>query len=147
MRILLKKRNNHLETSGLNIFLSLAFLGMISIGFVSFGSALLKSENPDRSAIESYFDNIEYREGYINIYGLAQSILGKRQIENFTIFKNDYYKLVQPRRELLEEEIDSKVAEVGVIWKYLDNKKISAGYRCCFFVYNYECRWSFAKRT
>lgn len=70
-----------------------------------------------------YFQNIESRESYIDIYGGFQRLVGKRQIEEYTIFKNSYDKLVQPRVAHTGEEIKAKIAEIEHLLIYL--KKVN----------------------
>lgn len=77
-----------------------------------------------RESIESYFNDIRNRESYIELYGAMQRLLRKRQIENFTIYKNNYGRLVMPRSELSNDEIQAKADELGSVLQYLDEKKI-----------------------
>lgn len=86
------------------------FCFMLLIGFCCFNA---------------YFNDIDFKSDYINLYGLAQNILYKKQIENFTIYNSTYDKtLVTPREELFDKIITAKVQEIKVIWDYLESCRI-----------------------
>ena len=74
-----------------------AFVGVLMVIFGIYVFGFLGSEpkaDISKSGLENYFNNeIVCRENWIDLYGLEQNILGKRQIENFTIFKTDYGKI------------------------------------------------------
>ena len=94
------------------------------LGFFHFVSAGCKAETFDRESIEAYFQEIEDKDRYIEVYGAFQKFLGKRQIENFTIYKTSYNSLVEPKGPKSQQEIDEKIKELDVIWKYLEKKGI-----------------------
>ena len=83
------------------------------------------SVSPSRSELQNYFNNqIACREHWIDLYGLEQNIIGKRQIEDFTIFKMDYGKMVSARKVLTVEESREKFTELYPIIKYLETCNI-----------------------
>lgn len=75
------------------------------------------------SSIEAYFNDIKYKMKFVELYGGTQRILGKRQIEGFTIFKNSYGKLIETREKLSDQQIEEKVCEIEPIFRYLDEKE------------------------
>lgn len=78
-----------------------------------------------RLELQNYFSNqIVCRNNWIDIYGLEQNILGKRQIENFTIFKTDYGKMVSVRDALTVEESEEKFTELYPIIEHLETCNI-----------------------
>lgn len=78
-----------------------------------------------RSAINGFFDtNIFARDFWIEVYGLEQKCLGKRQIEKFTIYKTDYGKMVTVQKEYATEDVEDKVDEIYPIISHLDNENI-----------------------
>ena len=74
---------------------------------------------------KSFFDNkIFCRSNWIELYGLTQRIWGKRQIENFTIYKSSYGKMAQVENNLSEEAIDKSFKELYPLIKHLEAKRI-----------------------
>lgn len=104
------------------------FAGLLILIFSSYVFSFIKFDfNADRSIseLQKYFNNqIVCRESWIDIYGLEQNIIGKRQIENFTIFKMDYGKMVSAREVLTKEESEKKFAELYPIINYLETCNI-----------------------
>lgn len=60
----------------------------------------------------------------IDVYGFIQKILGKETIENFTLYKNDYDKIVTVQEENSVEDIESKLQEVMPIFEYSKEEEI-----------------------
>lgn len=58
-------------------------------------------------------DNVFLHDKYIDEYGLIQRLLGKKQIETFTIFKTNYEKLVAPRNSLTTDEVQAAFQELN----------------------------------
>lgn len=78
-----------------------------------------------RTGVDEYFaDGIPHQEEWIQTYGWVQRVLGKRAIENFTLFKNNYGKIVCPRSEKSSGEIAAKAQEVMPIFGYLEERGI-----------------------
>lgn len=65
---------------------------------------------------------------WINLYGLSQNILQKRFIEDFTLYKTGYGKIVEPRRAASEEEILAAVDNIEVVVNYLRDRHIPVYY-------------------
>lgn len=63
-------------------------------------------------------------DSFIDLYGFTQRLFGKRQVENFTIFKTNYEKLEAPRKELSEEDIVEKLSKLAVVIDYVSSKEI-----------------------
>ncbi|MCI8852424.1 MAG: hypothetical protein HFI32_02835 [Lachnospiraceae bacterium] len=105
-----------------------AFVGVLMVIFGIYVFGFLGSEpkaDISKSGLENYFNNeIVCRENWIDLYGLEQNILGKRQIENFTIFKTDYVKMVSARETLTAKESEEKFAELYSIIEYLETCNI-----------------------
>ena len=114
---------------GFRLLLSALLCAFLLFGFLRFASHMLRAERRDRTAVEAYFQDVDGRSEYVNLYGAVQCLLGKRQIENFTIFKNDYDKLVAPRPGLDIVDIEQKAfggqANLGAF----------TGIECAIFVY------------
>ena len=72
--------------------------------------------------------NIAYKEKWIDLYGAIQNIAGKAQIENFTIFKNNYGKLIEPKARMEDKEIIGKADEVMPLLTYCNDNNISCIY-------------------
>ena len=107
-----------------NIILCSTFCIIVFINSLLFLINCLENGRIRPSEIKAYFSEIEYKTDYINLYGMVQNILGKQEIENFSIYKNSYDELVSPRERLTDEQILAKVQEVGEIWDYLEDKEI-----------------------
>lgn len=108
----------------ISFIMPLLFLMYIMAGFCFFISSMIQTEDISVSSVPSYFDDIRGRSAYINLYGAVQHVLGKRQIEDFTIVLNSYGKLVAPREELSSAEVQKKLDEVIPIFEYLDEHNI-----------------------
>ena len=93
-------------------------------GFFGFVTQIHGQDGFTQVAIEKYFLNIEHQNEYVNLYGAMQRLLGKKQIEKFTIFKTEYDKLVAPRKELTEEDTKLKFEELYLIIAYLEENHI-----------------------
>ena len=104
--------------------MSLAVSAFLLCGFFDFAKQMHGQDGFTKSAIEKYFLNIEHRNEYVNLYGAIQRVFGKRQIEGFTIYKNEYDKLVSPRERLDATDIQAKVTEVEPIWDWLNANHI-----------------------
>lgn len=102
----------------------MAVSAFLLCGFFDFAKQMHGQDGFTKSAIEKYFLNIEHRNEYVNLYGAIQRVFGKRQIEGFTIYKNEYDKLVSPRERLDATDIQAKVAEVESIWDWLNANHI-----------------------
>lgn len=74
-----------------------------------------------KSLIES---GMNYRELYISGYGLVQKALGKQQIENFTIFKDDIGKLQRVNSSIPDDEIEKAVAKILPIAEYCKQNNV-----------------------
>ncbi len=105
------------------------FVMIILFGFGSFAMRL--DSYDELKDVEEYFANIDYKSEFIDVYGLSQRILGKRQIENFTIAKTDYNKLVQIRADLSEEDVEAKYDELDDVLRYLNESGIPYYYIDC----------------
>ena len=113
----------------LHTIICLAFITYICFYALMFFCSWFNSKEPSvRKASNSYFDNISFKQSYIDIYGFTQKTLGKRQIENFTIFKNEYGKLVSPRAEISEQIIEQKLDEMMPIFQLLTEDDSSTKY-------------------
>lgn len=66
-----------------------------------------------------FFSWESIRTKYIDLYGIAQNVLGKKQIENFTIIKNAYGRLVSPRNDLSDADIEAKFDAVKPVFDFL----------------------------
>ena len=99
--------------------MSLAVSAFLLWGFFGFVTQIHGQDGFTQVAIEKYFLNIEHQNEYVNLYGAMQRLLGKKQIEKFTIFKTEYDKLVAPRKELTEEDTKLKFEELYLIIAYL----------------------------
>ena len=64
------------------------------------------------------------KSGYVELYGGIQRLLGKQQIENFSIFLNRYGKLVEPRSALSDAEIEGKASAFFPVTDHLNKKGI-----------------------
>ena len=93
-------------------------------GFLRFSNHMLHADRHDRAAVAAYFQDVDGRSEYVDLYGAVQRLLGKRQIENFTIFKNDYDKLVAPRAALDIADIERKLSEVRPMWVHLQELNV-----------------------
>lgn len=112
------------------------FWGFIYLLFCSYGlkigkqaaSTILFSSGSSSSKIEqinSQFQQADvYQRDWINLYGFAQRILSKNQIENFTLFKTSYGKIVSPQPAETEEAIKTAVDNVDAVAQYLREKEI-----------------------
>ena len=100
--------------------------------FVQCVQVILKS-NLEQSNYSTFFANVRNNNQWIEIYGAFQKILGKQHIEKFTIFKNDYNKLVSPRERLNEETIKNCFFELNSVFAFLDDKEIPYVYLKSFF--------------
>lgn len=103
---------------------AMLFSAFICLGFLFFCSENVNEGRIEREHIEEYFENIYGQRQFIELYGAFQRILGKREIENFTIFKNSYNRLVEPRGRRTSSDITDKVEEVGRIWSFLIENNI-----------------------
>lgn len=76
-------------------------------------------------SIESlYAEDDVFREELIDLYGFVQRAAGKRAIENFTLYKNDYEKIVSPKPEKSPEEIAAAIQSVMPVFECLKEKEI-----------------------
>jgi len=106
---------NNISKFKIDSIICVIFVIMICFYGFSFGKYCINEKKVSRS----FFNNITFKDTYIDLYGLMQNVFGKKQIENFTIFKNDYEKLISPRRELSEKEVKEKVDELEPIIRYI----------------------------
>lgn len=109
---------------GFRLLSSALLCAFLLFGFLWFAGHMFRVERRDRAAVEAYFQDVDGRTGYVDLYGAVQRLLGKRQIENFTIFKNDYDKLVAPKDGLDLSEIQQKLSEVRPIWAHLQELNV-----------------------
>lgn len=83
------------------------------------------TQPPSKTAVEKIFvENYVYQKELIDVYGFIQKILGKETIENFTLYKNDYDKIVTVQEENSVEDIESKLQEVMPIFEYCKEEEI-----------------------
>ncbi|MBR3376597.1 MAG: hypothetical protein IKG44_02795 [Mogibacterium sp.] len=104
--------------------ITLVFLAFIISGFIHLCVYLVSNTVFNRKAIESYFLDINGKSQYINLYGLSQKVLGKKEIENFTIYKNTYNKLVEPRAKKTKDEIEKSVDSFSAIVQWTKDTSI-----------------------
>ncbi len=105
------------------------FVGMLWVGMIHYMYAFIAIQDNDialsRSAVSDFFDsNIFSHDHWIEIYGLVQKWMGKRQIDNFTIYKTDYGAMVSARETQTPEKINEEVDAVYSIISYLNEKNI-----------------------
>ena len=101
------------------------FVSIISIFFIMYLFQYEWRKGASKSEIENlYTQNNVCKDEWISIYGLSQNFLGKKAIEQFTIYKNDYGKLVSPKENLSLEQITAKYSETDAIFKYLEDEGI-----------------------
>ena len=70
----------------------LLFAGMLLVGIIHYVYAFITTQDKgviaSRSSLSAFFDtNIFAHDYWIEAYGLEQKWMGKRQVENFTIYK------------------------------------------------------------
>ncbi len=119
-----------------NILIVLMFCGFLIIevfinvkGYISGISVIHFTQIVEYT--ESFFtESLSGRMKYIEIYGGMQNLLGKRQIENFTIFKTSYDKLCAPMKDYqgLDTVSATNVEKIATLCEYLDKKKVSYVY-------------------
>lgn len=81
------------------------------------------------SGIDNYYRTEDIsRNSWIELYGLSQRIMGKEQIENFTIFKNDSGGLVALNEKINTNEIEKDVDDILSLISYCNEKEIPAYY-------------------
>lgn len=80
---------------------------------------------PDVQLLE---DDAAFQRNWINLYGAVQKVLGKKAIENFTLYKTDYGKIVEPRSELGEDRIAADVANIEQITDFCAEREIPVYY-------------------
>lgn len=68
------------------------------------------------------------RRAWINLYGLTQRAMGKDVIENFTLCKNSYGKIVCPRACLEQNKAVNAVENIKELYCYLEKENIPAYY-------------------
>ena len=68
------------------------------------------------------------KRDWINLYGFVQNVLDKEQIENFTLYKTSYDKIVSPREAVSDSEIEKKANNIELIQEYCVNKDIPMYY-------------------
>lgn len=116
------------------------FVGLIftvfSIHICKVGSSIVYNlENtaitmPDKliNIKNAYEDVTVFESEWINIYGLSQRMLGKRTIEEFTIYKDKRGKLQRTQEALSEEEVADIVENLDKFYAYLAKKEIPMYY-------------------
>ena len=92
--------------------------------FYHFLASSIRTGSLNNNKVELYFSNIEHQSDFVNLYGCFQYVLGKRQIERFTIFKNKYNKLVEPRNLIAIETLEEKITDIQPIWSELNDLEI-----------------------
>ena len=107
----------------------LLFAGMLLVGIIHYVYAFITTQDKgviaSRSSLSAFFDtNIFAHDYWIEAYGLEQKWMGKRQVENFTIYKTDYGTMVSAREACTSERIQEEVDAVCSIISYLDEKNI-----------------------
>ncbi len=79
--------------------------------------------------ISELYSNTEHgRRVWINLYGFSQRVFGKDIIENFTLYRNSYGKIVSPKDRMAQEEIVSGAENIKTIYQYLKGKNIPVYY-------------------
>lgn len=79
--------------------------------------------------ISEIYSSTEYgRRVWINLYGFSQRIFGKDIIENFTLCRNSYGKIISPKDCMAQEEIVSGAENIKTIYQYLEGKNILVYY-------------------
>ncbi len=105
--------------------LIILFLGyIVGSGYTNVLPLCTKSEiETIRQDVTDFFANdINNKMSYIEIYGGIQRILGKKEIEDFTIFRLSYDKLVAAKPQ--DDNMEEKVREILPICEYLNSKEI-----------------------
>ena len=87
-----------------------------------------------RPAVVTFFNtNIFAHDSWIDVYGLEQRCMGKRQIERFKIYKTGYGKMVEVKEEYTAEEVEEKVNEIFPIIAHLNDKDVPYYYMTSIF--------------
>lgn len=81
-----------------------------------------------RNIKNAYSDVNVFEQQWISVYGLSQKALGKRTIENFTIYKDCYGKLQSPRKLISRQEVDADIKNIQLLCEYLKGKQIPVYY-------------------
>lgn len=68
------------------------------------------------------------KRDWINLYGFVQNVLDKEQIENFTLYKTSYNKIVSPREAVEDAEIEKNANNIELIQEYCSNRDIPMFY-------------------
>lgn len=75
-----------------------------------------------------YEDVTVFETEWIDVYGLSQRMLGKRTIEDFTIYKDKNGKLQRTQKALSEEEVTDIVKNLDNLYDYLAKKEVPMYY-------------------
>lgn len=79
--------------------------------------------------ISQIYANTTYgRKVWINLYGLSQRIIGKDVIENFTLCRNSYGKIISPVASMEQTEIDNAAENIKIVYHFLEEKNIPVYY-------------------
>lgn len=101
------------------------FIIIISSFFFAYLSEYDYEQPLSHQSVENlYAENNVLKEELINLYGLVQKAAGKRAIENFTLYKNDYEKIVSPKPQKSMEEIEAAIQSVMPVFDYIKEKEI-----------------------
>ena len=80
-------------------------------------------------SIDQLYANVDIgKREWINLYGFSQRVLDKRQIENFSIYKNQYERLVEPKNPVSEGSIRNAIKDVCAVTDYCHDRGIELRY-------------------
>ncbi|MCI8838634.1 MAG: hypothetical protein HFG74_11340 [Hungatella sp.] len=85
-------------------------------------------EDTIRSLEDFYTTRIPARWNFIELYGAVQRVLGRRAIEDFTLIKTDYGKIVKLQKKQTTEEIEKFADNIKTVSEYTADKGISMLY-------------------
>lgn len=122
----LSKKTNLIEQSDfMPRMISLLFIGFCVLMMCVTLWQVIKGGSYSTEAVSNAINyNIYHKQSYINLYGAVQRLAGKKAVEDFTIFKNDYDKLIQPQSLLTDKEILAQVEQIKPIADYCNEKGI-----------------------
>lgn len=101
------------------------FVTIILGGFFSYLLKYNITQPFSRQNVENIIkENVLCKEELIDLYGLTQKMMGKRAIENFTLYKNDYEKIVSPKEQITQDKIDASIELILPLFDYLEESEI-----------------------
>lgn len=79
--------------------------------------------------IGQLYSSTDYaRKKWINIYGLSQRLLGKDIIDDFSLYRTSYGKIISPRAYVEQDKADNAVNNIEVLYRYLEQQNIPVYY-------------------